>query len=378
MKSREPVLVHGRDYWDEVNLPASEFRNRIEAIRERMDREGVDALLVYGRGDRDGHLCYVSNLVNKVPNWGLLVSITQDHVLVRNERSSRTRPVTERGTWIEDIQFCDSVVEDIAEVVGEPGTTVGTAGFDQLPYRQRTRFEKGVAEYDVVAVDDHLAELRRAKSERERDQVARAARILTDVHESFPSEDNVEERKLANGADRRARLRGAQDFRFLVSNPTATEADLRPAEDIQVGASDPLVLYTAVRFEGYWAECARTCRLDGETPDGVYDDAVAAYTTFLDAIRAGRTAAEVVEEARTAVADLDCDLAPASDLGHGIGLEVEEAPRLEETEKETELAAGTTVSARLTLETDSDSLVVLNDTLEVRDGRPVILTGDWW
>ncbi|WP_336024151.1 M24 family metallopeptidase [Halobellus salinisoli] len=376
MKSREPVLVHGRDYWDEINLPATAFADRIDQIRGRMTDEGVDVLLVYGRGDRDGDLCYVSNLVNKVPNWGLLVCITHDHVSVRNERSSRTRPVIERGTWIDDIQFCDNVLEDLDDVLGAPENRIGTAAFDRLPYQQRSRFETHATDYDIVAFDDALADLRAAKSRQERDQIARAGRIAADVHEALDAVDrnDVSERDLAGEADYRARLRGAQDVRFLVSNPARTEADLRPAEERRVDADEPIGVYTAVRFEGYWAECARTLRLDGEAPHAEYSDVTDAYAAFLESITPGTTASQVVDQARSAASELGWELSPEYDVLHGIGLEADEAPIGDD---EAELTAGMTVSARLALRPDADSLLVLNDTLALRNDGPDVLTGDW-
>lgn len=377
MKSREPVLVHGRDYWDEVSLPPAEFHDRIEVVRKRMMAADIDTLLVYGRGDDDGDLCYVSNLVNKVPNWGLLVAIGHDDVLVRNERSSRTRPVIERGTWISTIQFVDNVVADVEDVIGDAGSTVATAGFDRLPYRQRKRFERETNDYDVVSFDDEMAVLRARKSRRERDQVARAGRVLADVQASLPSADGFagDERALATAVDQRARLRGAQDVRFLVSNPAETEPHLRPAEPNPVSANDPIVLYTAVRYEGYWAECARTRRPDGGTPyANVYDDVADAYESFLDSLRAGVNAGPVVESTREDVAATSAEISAAYDFGNGIGVGTEEAPVLGDADAA--LEAGMTLSARLAVAPDEESLLVFNDTVAVRDGPPAVLTDD--
>jgi Xaa-Pro aminopeptidase len=377
MKSREPVLVHGRDEWDGINLPPAEFRARIAAIRDAMADEDVDALFVYGRGDRDGDLCYVSNLVNKVPNWGLLVTITPDTVLVRNERSSRTRPVVERATWIDRIEFCDSVVEEVGDDIGPDATTVATAGFDRLPYRQRRRFESVVGDRDIVELDHRLAALRVEKSARERDQIARAGRILDDVHELVTrAPDPVAETDIATDADRRARLRGAQDVRVLVGNSAATEPHLRPAENHIVRPDDPLVVYTAVRYEGYWAERTQTVRLDGETP---YDDALETardvYADYLGTIRTGATVGEVLAALESRVGSTALELAEEYDPLHGIGLAADEAPT--PTGEDAELADGATLSLRLAVrsEADADGLIVLNDTVVVTDDGAERLTG---
>lgn len=379
MKSREPVLVRGRDEWDKIAFPESVFRDRIEKIRVLLDEEKLDAILVYGRGDRDGNLCYVSNLVNKVPNWGLLVAITDNTVAVRNERSSRTRPVLKRGTWIEDLRFCSNVVEDVDEVVdvdvNDSNTAIGTVGFGSLPYRQRETFADEVADATVVECDDAFLTFREEKTRRERDQIARASGIIAGVHDTLLKTDfdALTEKKLATKADRIARLRGVQDVRVLVANPNGPDRHLRPPEQWSIDPSEPVTVYLAARYEGYWAEGIWTVRLDGEsTDDPAIEEAERLYDRFLESIRPSVDVAELITDQFNVIDESDLAFADEYDLGHGIGLDVEERPVLKR-DTPSELSEGTTLSVRLALETDLKTVFVTGDTIAVgADGINVL------
>lgn len=372
MKSREPVLTRGRDEWDRVNLPAAEFHGRVADIRAAMAEADVDALFVYGRGDRDGHLCYVTNLINKVPVWGIMATITADTVVVRNERSSRTRPVLERATWVDDIQFCDYVVTGLDDLVDPSAIArVATAGFDTMPYPQRERFREETATVEVEPFDARLYSLRRAKSPKETDQVARAGRIVGELHQFIAERepDRVRETAVAAEVDHRARLRGVQDVRLLVANPTETEPDLRPVERRWIEPDAPVSVYIACRFEGYWAEATRPLRLDGEVPNARdFDEARERYEAYLDAFQVGADPSVVTDPAADATS-------ARYTLGSGIGLEVDEPPQLG-THTDMALLPGMTLSPQLAVEPAAEALLVFGDTIVVRDGGPSVLTSE--
>lgn len=381
MKTREPVVTRGRDGWDQTHLSRREFFERVENVRTAMAEEHLDAMFVYGRGDQDGHLCYITNLINKVPNWGLLALITSDTVILRNERSSRTRPVIERGTWVEDIRFVDNVMADIDLLVGDfgPKHRLGIAGFTSLPFRQREIFDDQTSDCQVVDSDTLLENLRKEKSRRERDQIVRAGRILAEVQQAIKTDTTTSqtfETTLQARADRLARLRGVQDFRFLISNPNRTEAEFRPAERILIESDDPISVYTACRYEGYWASCARTFRLDGETPYATtYPEAENVYEGFLEGLRQSSLTAEAVEGLNDLIECTKLELDTAYSLGGGIGLELDERPSLTE-DQGYRIAEGTTLSIQLPLKSPGQELVFFCDTIVVGEDGLWRVTAD--
>lgn len=380
MKSREPVLVRGRDYWDTVNTPLEAIASRTNALRDRMATDGVDAVLIYGRGEQDGHLCYITNLINKVPNWGTLCVLTPDTATLLFERSSRTRPVFERGTWIEDIRFSSDNIDAVADVfstLDREVATIGVAGFGALTHDQSERFDDGYADYDVREYDDVLYTLRQHKSERERDQLRRASRVGVEVTSVLDEvvTGRTTERAIERTVERLTRLRGVQDSRFLIANPERTEPHLRPAEPLAVDPSDPINYYVAVRYEGYWSELVRTVRFDGESPDE--DDAETIDTchrSFVDMLEPGRTLDEVTSTLDRTLEAAGLTRHPAYDIVTGIGLEVDEPPRIDGLGADTPLEVGMALSVHLPVELPNGALFLTGDTVLIEDDGPAVVT----
>lgn len=379
MKTAEPVLVRGRDTWDEVQLPEREFDDRITRLREGMATDDVDVLVIYARGERDGHLTYVSNLVNKVPGYGRIFVLTDTSAAFCTERTSRNRPIVEDRTWVDDIRFTDDVTAELGDVLDElstPALAVGTAGFESMTHETRAAVDDHLSDHSVTKLDGLLLELRQHKSARERDQVERASRVLTDVHSFLETELSAptDERAVATTADRIARLRGVQDFRVLVSNPSKTEPELRPPENHAVSAGDELVLYMAARYGGYWAEIIRTVSMGREAPaQSEVGDASNAYETLLSRCTAGTTVARVREAVSEALGGTGLETIPHHRLGNGIGVSRAEKPYFGEP-GDFELEAGMCMAVRLPLRRDGGYPLFVGDTIEITRDEPSVLT----
>jgi len=48
METLQPTLKRGRDVWDRINMTEMEFHMRVEKIREKMQKESIDCILLYG------------------------------------------------------------------------------------------------------------------------------------------------------------------------------------------------------------------------------------------------------------------------------------------------------------------------------------------
>lgn len=377
MRAREPILKRGRDVWDEVNMPRSELEGRVDTVRARMREDGLDGLVVYGRGDDDGHVGYLTNLVSKVPHYGRTVVLTDDSIALFNERSSRTESVIRRTTWVEDVRFSDDVVADSLAELGDAGIdAVGTVGFEYMPYDQWDSNQGAIEDASVTRFDETFSELRSLKSPRERDQVRRAARIVSELlgavedHFDGPTTERAIEREV----DRLARHRGVRDVRFLVSNTGVDAGHFRPAEPIGVPPDRPFAVYSAVNYEGYWAAAIRTLRIDGATPaPEVFGEAEDAYERFLGELHAGSSTKAVASVVGEALAGTGVSLASEYGLGRGVGLDVAEAPSLGGG-TDVPLRADVTVAPQLVLDADGAGLLGFGDTVLLGSDGPEVLT----
>ena len=127
--------------------------------------------------------------------------------------------------------------------------------------------------------------------------------------------------------------------------------------------------------DGYCADCTRTFAT-GSLPDelrSAYAACLEGQLAGLEAVRAGVTGVEADAAAREKI-----DAAGLGDkfghgLGHGVGLEVHEAPRLSRESTDT-LAAGNVVTVEPGVYLEGLGGIRIEDLVIVTDGEPEILT----
>ena len=137
----------------------------------------------------------------------------------------------------------------------------------------------------------------------------------------------------------------ALSFESIVgSGATGARPHGRAGEKV-IEAGELVVIDTGANVGGYVSDYTRTLatgELSGEMQEG-YAIVLAAQQAGLDAIRAGATGVEVDAAARDVIDGSDFNGTFGHGLGHGLGLDVHESPRLS-TESPDTLAAGNVVT----------------------------------
>ncbi|HLY66138.1 MAG TPA: M24 family metallopeptidase, partial [Chloroflexota bacterium] len=90
---------------------------------------------------------------------------------------------------------------------------------------------------------------------------------------------------------------------------------------------DVVSLLAAAEFQRYWAQAAQTYALEATEPAAA-QRAAAAVDAMAGAARAGARVSTITEGAKAVLAGEDWSRAKTYGLGHGIGLDLEEAPAI--------------------------------------------------
>jgi Xaa-Pro aminopeptidase len=226
----------------------------------------------------------------------------------------------------------------------------GRIGFESnvLPWSFAEQLRSGGI--DLVPRRGLVEQLRAVKEERELETFRRACAITDRMFERLVSEVPFVGRRERDVAWDIARLfheEGAEDMAFesiVGSGPTGAKPHGR-AGDRVIGAGELVVIDTGCRVGGYVSDYTRTLatgELDGEMREA-YDAVLAAQLAGLDAIRAGVTGVDADAAARDVIEASAFAGMFGHGLGHGLGLDVHEAPRLS-TESPDTLAAGNVVT----------------------------------
>jgi Xaa-Pro aminopeptidase len=250
----------------------------------------------------------------------------------------------------------------------------GRIGFEAnvLPWSFAEELRKGGLE--LVPRKGIVERLRAVKDEGELEVFRRACAITDRMFERLVSEVPFigrRERDVAWDIQRLFHEEGADEpaFESIVgSGPTGARPHSR-AGDRVIEAGELVVIDTGCRLDGYVSDYTRTLatgELDDEMREA-YDVVRAAQQAGLDAIRPGVTGVEADAAARDTIEGSDFAGTFGHGLGHGLGLDLHEAPRLS-TESPDTLAVGNVVTV--------EPGVYLPGRFGIRIEDDVVVTGD--
>jgi Xaa-Pro aminopeptidase len=191
--------------------------------------------------------------------------------------------------------------------------------------------------------------LRAVKDERELAALKEACGITDRVFERLAEERFVgrTEREVAWTIEQLFHQEGAETVAFetiVASGPNSARPHGRPTDRV-IGGGETVIVDTGCTVWGYASDYTRTFAtgpLDEDLREA-YAVVVAAQQAGLDALGAGVTAFDADAAARCVVDESSFSGLFGHGLGHGLGLEVHEAPRLS-TESTDTLAAGNVVT----------------------------------
>ena len=259
----------------------------------------------------------------------------------------------------------------------------GRCGFDDVHVSVRTHrrlAEKTGEGVELVAAGGLVEALREAKDEEE----LRAMRAAAEIADS--AYGLVRERGLAGRREREVALEmirhmedlGAEGPSFPPIVAAAENGALPHAEprDVEIPRCTLVVVDAGARVDGYCSDCTRTFAT-GPIDDAVlevYELVRRAQEEALAAARAGAERRAVDGTARRIIEQAGHGEHFGHGLGHGVGLEIHEDPRLTRT-AEGSLSAGNTVTIEPGVYLPGRFGVRIEDLVAIGADGPELLTG---
>jgi Xaa-Pro aminopeptidase len=149
-----------------------------------------------------------------------------------------------------------------------------------------------------------------------------------------------------------------------------------PPREVEIPSGQLVVIDWGAQLDGYLSDCTRTWatgELDAQASE-VYEVVRRAQLAGLKAIRAGQAARDVDSAAREVIEAAGYGERFGHGLGHGVGLEIHEEPRLGQT-VEGNLRAGNAVTVEPGIYLPGQFGVRIEDLVAVTDEGCQILTG---
>ena len=222
--------------------------------------------------------------------------------------------------------------------------------------------------------------LRAVKDAGELAAIKRACEITDRMFERLTEERFVgrEERDVAWTIGELFHEEGAHQVAFesiVASGPNAARPHARPT-DREIGTGETVVIDTGCTVDGYSSDYTRTFvtgAVDGIVKEA-YEVVLGAQQAGLDAMRAGIAGVDADAAARRVVDATSFAGTFGHGLGHGLGLEVHEAPRMS-TESTDTLASGNVVTVEPGIYLEGRAGIRIEDNVVVGDAGVENYTG---
>jgi len=311
--------------------PTPTLLRRLERVRARLDALEVDALLVTTPSNRR----WVSGFTGTAG----VVLVTADRAVVATD-SRYYEQVGVQATACTLLRANGAMAEWLPELLaGLGGKRVGFEPADMTvaAYEEWTREVGALPQADrpTLVPAPHAIEALRAVKDAEEIEALTRAVLLGDAaceHARSVARPGMTERELAWEVQRYAMEHGAEDLSFptiIAGGPWGALPHAIP-RDVPLAEGAGVVMDLGVRVDGYCSDLTRTIFL-GE-PDAqfrrIYDIVLTAQETAEERIEAGMTGAQAHEIAATVIRAAGHGEHFGHGLGHGVGLDIHEAPRL--------------------------------------------------
>jgi len=284
---------------------------------------------------------------------------------------------SEAARAVEGVEFEETKRALLADLAGRLSGPIGFEA-DFVSYAGYETLRDGSLE--PVPRRGLVERLRAVKDEEELAAIKRACEITDRVFERLVQERFVgrTERDLAWTIEQLFHDEGAEAVAFetiVASGPNSARPHGR-ATDRQIGRGETVIVDTGCVVGGYASDYTRTFTtgfVEGPIKE-VYALVLAAQQAGFDALRAGVRGLDADAAARRVVDATPFAGTFGHGLGHGLGLQVHEAPRLS-TESTDTLAAGNVVTVEPGIYLEGRAGIRIEDNVVVTNGGIQNLTG---
>lgn len=295
------------------------------------------------------------------------------HVFVTDFRYA-TQSAEEVGASF-DVQIAPSeLFADAARVLGAQGGRVGFEE-DALTVRQHRRLRELVDKsWELVGCTGLVEGLREVKDAQEIERIRAATRLADRALGEVLERGLVgrSEREVAIDLEQGMRRLGATAASFpsiVAAGPHGALPHAQPRDE-QIPSGVLVTIDWGATLDGYCSDCTRTYATGPVSSEAqeVYELVRRAQQAALEAVAPGPSGREIDAVARTIIEQAGHGEHFGHGLGHGVGMEVHEGPRLSRSAEERPLLAGNVVTV--------EPGVYLSGSLGVRIEDLVVVTGE--
>ncbi|MCL2330516.1 MAG: Xaa-Pro peptidase family protein, partial [Phycisphaerae bacterium] len=322
------------------NRPSDFIASRLTKLRETLVRKNLDGYLITNRIDQ----YYLTHFDGED---GAILVLPHQVFLITDGRFAED---AERSApWAKAIIRTGKLSDALAKVVRQH--RIDRLGFDpaEMTLQLSLNLRTVCRPTRLVTTSSLLVEMRQIKDAGEIEAITRAIEVAEEAFRIATQRIRIgmTERQLAANLLHEMLKLGASDasFPIIVAEGSASSRPHARAGDRTIKAGSAVLIDWGATVDHYRSDLTRVLFIRKIPPRfrRMADNVLAAQSAAIAAIRPGAALAQVDQQARHLLKQRGMDKAFTHGLGHGIGLDIHEAPRLSSQAKG-QLRAGMVVT----------------------------------
>ena len=353
-----------------TTIPAAPPQSRLGRLRQLLAEARVDALAVSA-------LPNVRYFTGFTGSNALLLVTGQDAVFFTDGRYTVQAAQQVMGAQVRTVK--GSLTQALGSSVKR--LRLRRLGFEarRASYEFHQTLRSGLPGCRLVPLTGAPETLRAIKSAEEIDVIRRSVNLNSAVFEQSLAEvrTDTSEAAVAAAIEHRMRTAGGDKPSFetiVASGPRSALPHAQPTHNL-LRENEFIIIDQGVILEGYSSDMTRTVALGGLSARAgrVYKAVLEAQLAGIAAVRPGVKAEQVDRAARSVLKEYALEKAFVHSTGHGVGLEIHEAPRLGARDK-TRLEAGMVITIEPGAYLEGFGGVRIEDMVLVTDSGCEVLT----
>ena len=301
------------------------YDRRLAGARVAMEEAGVGAMVVSG-------LVNIRYLTGFTGSNALVVIGPESATLLTDFRyQTASDPLR---AWV-DVELAErDVIRTAADRLGDLAGGADRVGFEPALLTVERHAILAEAHPGLTAAPGLVERLRVVKDDAELDAIRASAALIEPVYAAIAEQGLMgrEEREVAWHVRELFHAGGADDIAFdtiVASHERGAQPHAKPTA-LPIGADTLVTIDLGCMLDGYGSDCTRTFATGTPPPElaRAYDVCLEAQLAAMDAIRPGIPASTVDLAARSVIEDAGHGERFGHPTGHGVGLEIHEAPRV--------------------------------------------------
>jgi len=314
---------------DPAALVPMEVGERLARLRGSLAEDGIEALLVT-------HMVNVRYLTGFTGSAATLLVRPDDALFVTDGRYRDQSGEQLAAAGVAARVEIGLTQAAQRELLAEAAVGLADLGLEEnhVSWARERELAEAFPGVALVPAGSPVEELRRVKDLGEIDRIRAACAIADDAFHSLLGRlaEGVTERQFALELEFAMRERGASGVSFesiVAAGPNGAKPHAEPSDRL-IGRGELVVCDFGCIVEGYCSDMTRTVSVGDPGPEAraLYDLVQRSQAAGRDAVAAGVVVADVDRAARDVIAAAGHGEHFVHSTGHGVGLDIHEAPRV--------------------------------------------------